>query len=499
MKHDSRPLLSILTTTSEERALRVSEPELTSTVWWRETFLRVAVLLVLAMGIEYVLGFGPLRVVAETDPLPAPHPYWLIVLPLAASRGLAAGLAAAIVATAVMVGGTAWGAAGWGGLTLDRDTLHLPIQFFFVAILVGELRDAIRDRVRELRRQLIDVKGDLNASRYERDVLASSVKELERRLAKSPRDLRSVIDANRRADTGSVAVLFSAGLDLAVEHAGGGVSIYEVDDAGALRLACSTERTPEQGAPEPTSITKTAIASATGVSAFDSPDHEFPTGPIMAAPIVGPTGSVVGLVCLDTLEPERLAPSTLPLLESVAEWISHGLTRMGVQDAPADAPIEATGQVFPTPQPAIHLMSRLHRELLRCRRHGLHLSVVEWMPQRGSTTREGLLTELGPLIRSTDTAFALSDSGGLMLLLVGADAAGVAAASRRIEDMSRELDAASGSSSTVRTLVSDDGSMPPSTVMETLERALGTEMEGRDNRGSAAGTEAGVHSEGLGE
>ncbi len=399
--------------------------------WWRRTLTEIAALFAIVVPIEIALTGGRVGSFGVH-----PHPYWIIVLPMAGARGVVAGLVAAAVGSLLYAVG-AWRAAR-PEEAIDLFTFRTmlePILFFGVGYFVGELHDELALRYRKLQRLVDDVQARNTGLRQERDVLAEANRQLERRIVDDSTQFGNLILAARRIEQAGQREVFEVALDLVEEHCGASASVLLLLDDRSLDYLCHRgwkegETAARLAAARRSRFVERVVAEGVAVNGL-SPEETVPDeGPLVVAPLFDASGMVKALLCLDDLPASRLNESTVTTFLGIGEWISAALARIARgRDAPD--PRRAEFSAGPeadawlgTPD---HLGRRLRLELERCARYGVPASFLvvharDWT----DTTREGVanldryvLTHFTTGLRPSDALYRFGYPGCYLLVLAG--------------------------------------------------------------------------------
>jgi len=398
--------------------------------WWRRTVTEIAMLFAIIVPIEMAVtggrvgGFGV-----------HPHPYWIIVLPMAAARGVVAGLLGAAFASLLYAVGAlqALHASEISALFTLKNMTE-PILFFAAGFLVGEFHDDLATRHRHVERKLKETEDKAERWRKERDVLADANKILERRIVDHSAQFGNLIAAARRIEESGRTEVFEVALDLVEEHCGASASVLLVLDDQRVDLLCSrgwpdataSERLNES---RKSDFVARAVAEGTTVNGFAEGETAPASGPLVVAPLFDASGVVKALLCLDDIPASRLNESTVATFQGIAEWISASLARMA---RGAEPPNPREGfQVAPGPEAWLGTMEelgdRLRLEIERCSRYGvptsfLAIQMTEWR----DASREGVmmldryvLMHFTDGLRPSDGIYRFGYPGCYLLVLAG--------------------------------------------------------------------------------
>lgn len=422
--------------------------------WWRRTVVEIAALFSLVVPIEIVASGGQLGSFGVH-----PHPYWIIVLPMAGARGVVAGLLAAATASVLYVIGAmqALRPEAFGDLFTYKTMLE-PLLFCGVGFFAGELHDELATRYRKLERLVDDVQTRNQRLRQERDVLADANRELERRIVDDSVQFGNMIVAATRIESAGRTEIFEVALELVEEHCGAAASVLLVLEDGSLDHLChrgwsGEEMAQRLAAARASDFVRRAIAEGRNVNGFQAGESPPESGPLVVAPLFDTSGVAKAILCLDAIPASRLNESTITLFLGIAEWISASLGRLArgeeVED-PRQASIGAGPDADMWMGSLDDLGERLRLELERCSRYGvpasfLAIQAAEWK----DTSREGVdvvdryvLSHFTGGLRPSDSLYRFGYPGCYLLVLAGTTVEGAEAVRarlrRRLEYSSRK-------------------------------------------------------------
>ena len=295
-----------------------------------------AVLCAVALGFEWLstgrwLGAGDLH----------PHPYWIFVLPVAAAYGILNGLASAALASALYVLGL-WLTKRPDSLRelLDRDVLAEPVLFTAAAIILGETRYGLSQRLSAAYADRRELAAELSREVEDRATLSIANTELTRRLAAEARGVRDVLELARRSRHATHSARLELAAAFLAERSNGFVRVVApgANDLGLRVIALTGRARHAPLEPERSQLVKLAIARRAAVSAFAQPCG--PGEPLGVAPVLDHERKITALLILDDVPLERLRAEVIDELGWVAEWLGAelGTRSEGALDAGAVAP-----------------------------------------------------------------------------------------------------------------------------------------------------------------
>ncbi len=363
-----------------------------------------------------------------------PHPYWLVVLPIAAAHGLVAGLTAATIAAALYFAGAlaVVGTGHWLDLLTYQHGIE-PLAFGLVAFLVGDLRDRADVRTHGLWRALMHSASERARILAKARQLQGSNHDLKVRLLDHSAQFGHLLDAARRLETAGRRELLEVAIDMVAEHCRGErASALEFDGRAPHVLAMKGWATTEvdllmqqAGMAEPV---QRAWDLGERYNAFAAAQLASPHGPLLIAPICRDDGTVDALLCLDAIPPEQYSQGLASIFFGIAEWVQIGLQRLergdGFTAAPDIHKTVANGWVGDP----IDLGARLQIEQVRMSRLrvrscllAIQTQATSSGPERERDQRrfEQLLeaTMLNGLLRSSDTLYRTGHPGTWVIVL----------------------------------------------------------------------------------
>jgi len=391
--------------------------------WWRRTLTEIGVLYAIIVPIESAVGhLGSFGL--------HPHPYWLIVLPMAAARGVVAGMITATIALGLYAVGAMRVIEGGGDLFTYGNMLE-PILFYAVAFFTGELRDEMELKKRTLVRRLDDVNERNTRLRQERDVLSDANRELEKRIVDDSAQFGNLIAAAERIEKSGKHAVYELALEMVEEHCGAASSVLMLLEDGSLdylahRGWADDELGDRLEAARESEFIERAIAGGVAVNGFRREETPPATGPLVVAPLFDAGGVVKALLCLDHVPVSRLNEATITLFLGISDWVSAALARLvRASEAPAALPVgQERGAFLGSPE---ELGKRLRLELARCSRYGvptsfLTIQATEWK----DSTPEGIemvdryvLSSFTSGLRPSDALYRFGYPGCYLLMLAG--------------------------------------------------------------------------------
>ncbi|MHC4470012.1 MAG: nucleotidyl cyclase domain-containing protein [Planctomycetota bacterium] len=364
-----------------------------------------------------------------------PHPYWLVVLPMAAARGLSAAFLAATCATGLYV----FGAYQELGSERVHDYLNLeimlePLLFYFVGFVVGEFRDLTITRNRDLLSRLEETESKGLSIRQQRDVLNEANRLLEKRLVDQSTQFGNLMLTATRIENAGRKEVFEIALELVEEHCGAAGSVLMPLPDGSVHLLC------HRGWPESqvanrleearrSEFVQRALEEGRDVNGFSLEESPPLSGPLVVSPLLGDKGVIEALLCLDEIPTSRLNTSAVRTFYAVGEWISAVLCRLE-RDPAVERHSPTVALLEPTPNwlgTAEDLAHRLSVEYERTTRYGLPLSLitihfVDWTdttPQGIRKTDQFVTRHFTQGMRASDLVYRFPHPGCYLVVLPG--------------------------------------------------------------------------------
>lgn len=447
---DPRDFLEIVGTAVFERAKKLGEKVRTerrenrvshSAEWWRKTLVELGILYAIVIPIELAVTGGRLGSFGVH-----PHPYWLVVLPMAAARGLVAGLLAAGVASVLYAIGAAQAVTD---AVFTFRNMTEPLLFFAVAFFAGELHDEGLLKRRKGERRIKDLEERTEQLRQQRDVLTDANRELEKRIVDDSVQFGNLIQAARRIERAGRQEVFDLALEMAEEHCGAAASVLMLLEDGTLDYLChrgfpSDEIGKRLAIARQSAFVKRAVSEGVAVNGLDPSEVAPQEGPLVVAPLFDAGGVVKALMCLDEIPLARLNESTVTVFLGIADWASAALARL-TRGADAPAPRAAGFSVGPEVDlwlgTVAELGKRLRVELARSSRYGvptsfLTVQATDWK----DATREGIdaldrfiLMHFTTGLRPSDGIYRFGYPGAYLLVLAGTSLKGAEVVRTRLE------------------------------------------------------------------
>lgn len=294
----------------------------------RSALIEIALFFALAFGIDAV--DGSLDRFAAVDP----HPYWLIVVAVAAQYGTTEGILAAFAATAALL---AWNlpAATVGQDQYDHilRVARLPGLWLSTATALGELRlRQIRERDR--------LRTDLDKARLERETIAKTyaglrtVKEnLETRVAGHMRTVASLYRAARTIDhleEGEVLMGVSGLLRAVLSPEKSSLFLLNDDALSAVTVeGWSADDRFARSFDHESQIYRVVVGERRFLCAAYPDDERILLGEgLLAGPLIAAdTGELVGMIKIESIGFMEFNVASVESFHILCEWVGTALAR----------------------------------------------------------------------------------------------------------------------------------------------------------------------------
>ncbi|MCP5020808.1 MAG: GGDEF domain-containing protein [bacterium] len=446
---------------------------------WKETLILCFLLTGLAFLIEWVLGNGVLNSYGKH-----PHPYWLLPLPLAASRGLIAGLTGATMASALY----ALSALISGTLSemvelFDRAVLQEALLFVGVAILVGELRDRIQEKLAASKERIALL--EQSESRLSREVttLESIQRELERRVANTDQDFSEIIHMAHRMRFADRKDLFVIAVELTLQQCADSTVVYSVLEGGELQEEAQRRQPGARVLPLSkialSGLVRRAIQEGSLQNSLQTAGARSGVGPLFVAPLFDHHRRVAALLTVHDLAPERVRSSTPRTFAAIAHWVSSGIGHlaMGTPFSPQERASDSSSLDWDHPPcvgPAAVLPDRLKVEWERHESSQIPLTILslqlpEELPvEPGEALDEALLNAISKGLRAADGIYRFCYDNAFAIVLPGTGVEGASVVEARLMRLLENLGSVAGVHSRISSFGPGHGQGDPEDVLSEI-------------------------------
>ncbi len=371
----------------------------------------------------------------------SPHPLLALVALVSIRHGLRGGVGAGAIqpdgAGAVQVA-TAYAD---GRAALSAAAPGLPLLIVVVGAGFGALRQRQLATEEVERRRAAEARAERDAARTRLTISEQARRELERRLVDPAATIALLHDALERLEAMDEATLHAALVDIALQHLhADAASLYIVADGRLARRAWRggwaappEERGPDDGLPG-LALRERRVVSARDLLSRPELRAGGPAGldTVIAAPILGPDGAPIAVICVESMPLVSLTASAQRVLGVLASYASRAVERARYARGVREKAIydEAVGALR-----YHYFTARLAEEFERARRYGepfgiliLEILSYESVPPGGrETLRRALAQVLKNTLRAVDMVHVHKDERSFAVTLphTGPDGAAI--------------------------------------------------------------------------
>jgi diguanylate cyclase (GGDEF)-like protein len=376
-----------------------------------------------------------------------PHPYWLVVMPIAARYGFRAGAWSGVLAGLTLL---ALQRLGHPDLSLTRllevDNLTLPILFVCGGILLGEIREAQKKRHQESMDQLRTLKEAHQDLTHRYHALNRAKQELDTHIISQEQTLTTVYEAAKGLKSLEEKDIYPAVVEIMVDFLSAETCAIYLLEEDRLVLAASrdpeaeTKRRRELSLDE--GMVSTAIVSRRTVSLNAlTPTADFPAlaaaGTVICVPLLNSKKQVLGTLNIDKLPFIKFNPQTVRLASIIGEWCGSAIENARTYQDTRDKNIsdDVTGAYTYT-----YFGKRFKEEFMRSRRYGQELSLIafgiEDFKEIDDGHQQDILTVISLVfknkLRTVDLFFHDRDASRYFIILPGTPLSGAHVVNRKM-------------------------------------------------------------------
>jgi len=373
----------------------------------------------------------------------SPHPYFIVILPIAARYGFRAGLFAAAL-------GSAFYLAFLLPTRPDISPIDMrsweywgpPLLFMAAGVVLGEIRESANRETRLLQMERDALTRDLTQITRQYQALSMAKEAMDLSVITQEQTLTLLYESSQGLRTLSEEEIYPAVLDLLGRYAGAEAgAIYLADESG-LRLKSAFGNVPDRPETLPLDHGLAGMAldrrRAVSLNACTGPEQEC-GGFLAAAPLLSGASSPMGVLAVESIPFHKLTPQAIRVLSLLADWCSSSVLNARVyldtknQLIADDVTKAYTFQFF---------LERVEEEYSRARRYKLPLSMLllrveGWENIPESRRMEGLALVcqvIRGIIRKIDLLFRHERPDQLILLLPCTPGDGAAVVARKFEE-----------------------------------------------------------------
>lgn len=396
-----------------------AKPQKVRSTWLLETILGLAAITVVNL-LLYRQDIGFSRAV--------PHPFWAVIILMAARYGFRAGLVSGVLSGALYFVLRAQAVD-----TLDVAELRSfslwgrPILFTAVGVLLGELRQLQIVRYKNLEKKAQEQERELQVLQQHYEALSTAKQEIDTRIISQEQTLSTLYEAAHGLRSLEEKDIYPTVLAMLHDHLKVEDSCIYLIEGDQLRLKARLGP-PEIQRPKTLSLAASMIGEAITQREAISLDMVLdgaPSGdsPLAVAPVMGLAGRrVFGALVVWTMPFIKFTPDSVNMIALMADWCGESVDNARIYQQTKDKLIADETIDAYTPE---YLRQRLEEEFTRARRYDLSLSllVLEFPKFQGvsDADREDILLTLSLVLknwtRNIDLLF-LGDTPGLFVLLL---------------------------------------------------------------------------------
>ncbi len=376
-----------------------------------------------------------------------PHPFWLVILPMAARYGFKSGAFAGVLAGLILLGLRKLGHPGepWRALWTLSNMVQ-PILFIAVGILLGEIRESQKTRYEKLvvdHNDLTERHEDV-IQRYE--ALSRAKQELDTHIISQEQSLTTVYEAAKGLKSLREEEIYPAVVEFLVTFlAADACSVYLLAEDRLLLAACQD---PEDDFERQTelSVDEGMVAEAISTNRTVSlnaltPSADFAQladdGIVICVPLLDSNNHVLGVLNIERLPFLKFNPQAVRLASIIGEWCGSAIENARTYQDTRDRNIsnDVTGAYT-----YAYFLKRLQEEFLRARRYGQELSLIVFKIDDFNSIEDGLQQDILTVVslvfknrlREIDLYFHDQEESRYFIVLPGTEMGGAQVASRKI-------------------------------------------------------------------
>lgn len=312
-----------------------------------------------------------------------PHPYWIVILPIAARYGMRAALFVAGMASLFYLGQLlptrpditlvdmrAW--EYWGPIVL----------FVAVSVVLGEIREGADRECERITGERDTLRKDFDRLHKQYAALDQAKEAMDRTVITQEQTLSLLYESSQGLRTLTEDAVYPAVLDLLARHTGAESAAVYLLDGGILRRRATFGPPPAlpHGVPvrpdtlDPEKgLAKLALAQGQTVSLPESGLAVATDGFLAVAPLVSGGQPVLGIIGIEAIPFHLLVPQTGRVLGLLADWCASSVhnARTYVDTRSHVIADDTTGAYT-----FGYFQERIEEEFARSRRFGLPLSLL---------------------------------------------------------------------------------------------------------------------------
>jgi polysaccharide biosynthesis protein PelD len=375
-----------------------------------------------------------------------PHPLWIVVLGIAIRYGAPSGYVAGGLA-AISQSLSLWLRPEARFQPIPAHALIQPFLFVVVGMVIGQAVRAQRQRLTETEAKFRHATETLRTLAEEHSTTHAVKVELEKQIISQPDTVTTLYEVAKKLETLQAEALYPALLGLIQRFmAAEACAYYGVEGTKVQRI----DSLPQQPADRPVALRAPQGLLAQAISerrVVSVRDRLLALGPealghepvLIAGPLVGGDGAVVGAIAVERLPFMRLTPTTIRLFSLILDWGSTALQNATLYaESRAGTMTDAETGIYT----GAHMLRLVRQESRRSDRYRLPLAIVTLQFDRYEAIPPAARAALSRAVvaiarrdlRAVDILGHHSTPGMFVLVLPMTDARAAQVAVARIDD-----------------------------------------------------------------
>jgi diguanylate cyclase (GGDEF)-like protein len=370
----------------------------------------------------------------------SPHPYFLVLLPIASRYGFKAGLFAAGACSLLYLGSLLPTRPDLSPIDMRSwEYWGPPLLFFAVGLVLGEIRESREREVSLMTLERDNLKNNLDSLTKQYHALSQAKETLDMSVITQEQTLSMLYESSQGLRAMAEDEIYPAVLDLMERYSGAeATSVYLLDgpDLVLKESRGDNEKRP-QARPAHKGLAGQAIHGKQTTSVNANPPGNGDGEPFVAAAPIMDGMQPVGVLAIEKIPFHKLTPHTLRVLTLLADWCGSSLATAKTFSETKSLLIE---DEITSAYTYSFLKERLEEEFSRARRYNLPLSLIvlqvedfgSYEEEKGWEILRLACSLLRTLLRKIDMIFLGENAGQLILILPCTPAEGAKIVSRKL-------------------------------------------------------------------